>query len=617
MTDRVLDKHLCGPARWALVAALVWTWGTGVACADLYSFLLDPNSPEYVGPNRIYTWNPENGLVTAVTDRLHLALVNADPPVEADALSYGLDAFDLDDPHGKLIFGLRSTTPDGPEVYPYNEAFYEKQSDYEADLYMVDNIPALGPNLGAAAKVLEENSANLPGNANWILPTAHHGLTGGATGSPRGLPSKLRGFDLRSYSNANDIYFSIDQTTRIGATTYHPADILRLDPSGTIHVFVPSGDLDLGEGDDIDALSLDLRHSQQLGQVSNGVFSLSPGSALVQSGSYSAADLFQYRDGVQVLNLYRTALSVAVQPGDGDIGTVVSIDPNRFGANVSISRDGTDISISFPSDIDGVTVLVEETWVAVLEASATVSLASTAVGSLSPGDERRVDVLGHRNGVPFLVSEVVVYPPTSTVTGWLTPTVDPGVPSTVHWVPTIESGVPPQSWEVWIDGEFSEVLPYSPTGFTTSDLALGVRHVAAFAIEGGGRSAPLHGRVVIDAPEEQPEIEGVTPSSANPRIFEIHWDDHLATPMSVEIEGGSAVLSTTATTSPFTTSELDYGYYRGRLGRADGLSESTRFDFFVLPPPQGSLLRGPVGTTFSSVDIAYSASAHVLSILES
>lgn len=183
--------------RLLILSILVLANAGAAHATDRYMFLLDPSSPEAdAASNLVYTLD-SNGDVVVATNRLHLKL--AGTGVNLSAISSGNDEYLLGQEHGRLLYILESTQSTGPEVPPWNDASFESQKDYEADIWLVENVPVIGQ-LRAASKAVEENSANLPRRANTVLFTEELQLTGGYTGQDWGMPSKIRGFDKRTYS---------------------------------------------------------------------------------------------------------------------------------------------------------------------------------------------------------------------------------------------------------------------------------------------------------------------------------------------------------------------------------------------------------------------------------
>lgn len=585
--------------------------------------LLDPSSPEVGNPtdiddaNYVYAVDTTTGAIFVTSDRLRQALFGSGAIV--NAISYGFDAHDLAFPHGKLIYSLSSTSNLGPEVAPWHDASGESQIDYEADLYYVNNYPMRNKPSGSS-KVAEENSANLPRRGNALLFSEKLYLTGGSTGVTLGAPSKLRGLDLHTHSRVNDIYFSVDQEFTATSGTYYSSDILKLDRFGAISLYFRGELHGLVRTDNIDALSLDIDHSNAINQDQNGIFSLAPLSPSVQSGVYAAADLIQVikRPSGDEIELFRDRYSTT-GPGEGDIGSVVSIDPAEDITGLELTLNGSDLSLTIPGDIAAVRVYLGRRAIGVFTSSDTITISSLG---LQPGDIVRFDIQGMYEGIPFEVPKIIEVPPTLAAEPKGTIKSQQLGLDALKWVLAIEPLPGVDSWQILLNGEVHGTVATVPATYVTPNLDPGAYRLAVHpttlfggVVDDRGVGLYANGFVQRAAPDRvtPPEITSVAPSSQDPNRVVIEWSfptAGTANPVTIEIDHPTTPISQIAT-SPFTTPLWDYGYYQGRLVASNGtaLSQSVTFDFHIAPPARGFLIRDPfdsgqelVGVTVDPTD---------------
>ncbi|MGE3164388.1 MAG: proprotein convertase P-domain-containing protein [Planctomycetota bacterium] len=300
-------------------------------------------------PNVIYNVLPGGGLIQATTV-LRDVLLSIDSNLRVDALSYGRDFGYHKNDHSYFLFSI--DLPEETSSSRESPAYCEPRSEVSGDLYWVADFQDPTTSRGTHGKASDENDAspgetNFPRN-NFFQVEPCLGLAG-THGSPsRGgdASHRITAFDYWPWTYDCDIYFSVNATFAVGFQTFHPADVLLLpkgaSSSADIQIFISQQDLELGNGDNINALALNLRGLEFVDNAFQSSFpavlwfSLAMGSARLDSLGRSPADIFLYElpDGQGTSlppQLHRTAESMGIEFStlgvNGCVGSLGHIDP--------------------------------------------------------------------------------------------------------------------------------------------------------------------------------------------------------------------------------------------------------------------------------------------------
>ncbi|MEM7260773.1 MAG: proprotein convertase P-domain-containing protein [Planctomycetota bacterium] len=586
-----------------------------------YSFLLRDTpfatNPEITGavdPNAMFSYDPATRLAVVTSTRLADAIDAQFPgeTVTVDALTYGHGAICLQIPHGDIFFSISRNPANGSHGGLYgSDLFHEHLDDCEADLFWTENVPATSPTFMPNVKAADDNDAPLPRKKRFTaLPYPTLGLTG-SIGNPKGTPpavSNVCAFDHHppNYSNG-DIYFSIAES--VGG--FHPADILLLPAGSTvIQCFRPFTRLGLGALDDIDALSIDIHHSASVNQCPVGLYSLTRNSPSTQSGADLTLFYLDYDPALgpaQCNNppqIYRWGIVTGVNPGDGDIDSVVSIDPrtvwrnkaNPAGTVVILETSTTGLSDSWDGAIDGVG----------LGAQLGPTTAVPLPGPFGSGDAPVISTWGRKGettrlgGIcqPTFAGDFDAIDPasivvTETATGaeleWTNP------PGTVENEIQLDNAAPTLV-PATIDASFVAVAP-------------GVHAVTLRAIDvSGGRSDPVVARFEVASTAPTPSDAALT--ITGDQTLTLTWNHDAAT-VSIEVTldgiAQAPIAVTPGSTSGSTSFTVGYGYHQVSLRAvtATGVSAPAALDHFVPRPPPGTVLASTSYTGTSPRGIAY------------
>lgn len=623
MTQSTLSPAIRrGPAAQP-IALLVLVWaalhGTIHAADPVYSFILHSeafaSNPELSGisPNTIFQYNPDTDVAEPASTRLADALALLDPTALVDGMSYGFDICCLAFPHGDIHFSVRRTSTGASGAIPLTDVWWEPTDDLEADLFWVPHVPATGNQFFLPLKSMEENTHS-PRPVRIRPPyfpyprLGLHGLLGSPNGANPAL-SNLGAFDRHPATFASKtIYFSIDRP--VGA--FHPADILVLDSSGVISQWATRQQIGLGPNDDIDAVAVDVVHSAQVGQPALALFSISreSASATFSGGPVNAADVLMYIVGTVTPitgRVYRNAFAQGLSQPDGDIDTIISIDPLSEG--IYIPRTATPVTIV----TDTPTVAIPDCYdIEIRDTDTRASLGSSltysAVVDQAPGAyeplvaySAKGDRIRSVGGSIHRVTSST--PPVSGLGG--TPL---GVQS-AQW--TWTGPITATGFEVRLNGGPPMLLPISQTDFTAVDLLPGPNALEVRAFVGTSRSEPEFAQVFIES-----ALPGVEDLTAQPVGFlELDFTfEQTITLDRVELRDGDQVIADVTTGAPGTYSVTvtvpNFGHRRytavGFL--IDDPSYPTSIDTFVprpvpgTPIQEGSLAGLATGITVNPID---------------
>ncbi|MCA8962105.1 MAG: hypothetical protein KDC38_16380, partial [Planctomycetes bacterium] len=609
-------------ARPMSIVALLLAWLPSVplgAQSDLqYSFILRStgfaNNPELQGldPNTIFSFDPTTQLAVPASNRLANAINSQIPGALVDAMSYGYGAIDLEVPHGDLHFSVsREPVTGSTGGAPGSDLFVEPWDDCEADLFWVPNVPSLPNTNSVNSKSVDDNTA--PGVKKRFeeLPSALlglHGSHGTPSGSAPTTLSNVAAFDHHPPSYADrDIYFSIDHN--VGS--FGPADILQLDPAGTITLFKPAVDLGLGALDDIDALSIDIAHADKIGQCRVGLYSVTRNSVAM-----AAADLalfrLDYPGGPTECNvppqIYRYASANGIAPSDGDIDSIVSIDPRTSWTNKAGATTTTIGSVDAPFGFaDSTTFIVDG---APFSTQLGPTLSVTTPNPFEVGDDLVVALIGQkgesirRGGI----CRATFDPPVGTGEPIDSDSVSVAVVGSdveVTWINPAGTSLT----ETRLD-DGAPILGGPTTLVAFVGLSAGVHTVDLRAIDAMGvRSLPT--TAVFEIIGSVPMPESLSAEIVGDRLVELTWEvSPSASSLSIALDGLSLapVAFPIGTTTGAQVVPVGYGYHRFELRAIDpsgAASAPSPVEVFVPLPEPGTVLESaplpssdPVAITF-------------------
>lgn len=534
-------------SRWmGIVLVLLGSTSLAQAQFSIHSkqdfvFVLSPGSIEVnpVGSTRrnfFFAYDQLTGQAEPVCNALAIKLATASPVVNINSLSFGLDQVDYAHPHGDLAFvpgksRLHSQNGPGPGISNGGTAGdLSKESilDYLADVYVSDNLVDVTRIRGTNRKASEENDAAKAKFGSAQFPNGSTvGLTGGATGTPidTSNPSEIRGFDYHSPldvlgNNAKKVYFTLDGSWQ----GFHPHQVLQYDyATNAITIFRDLASVEyplLQSGDIIDAISLDLVHGPAINQEPSVIFSLARGStslSTVLTIPLTPADLFQspkptaHSGGFGTVladSIYRRSYSAALDPRDGLIGGIVSIDPLyliRYFGRVMANQP---VLTAILRPLDEM-VIVDQGEVKFWPGD----VQPTLHNPLLPGERRVLEVWGDIGGVATSAGELVLEneflnQPENPATGIM------GIPNLtggINWTWSnsymLAMG---DKYFAGLEGEpLVQVSGSAPYGVSTSNLPPG-QHVFIVQFErgaDGAKSAYHFGTAVMDTSVPTPEID--------------------------------------------------------------------------------------------------------------
>ncbi len=590
-----------------LVASPIALAPAGAQPNNAYSMILRDtpfaNNPEFnsaVDPNTIFVYDATMRIAVPGSTRLADGIAAQLPGAAVDALSYGHGAFCHVIPHGELHFGISRNPTNGKNGgIPGTELGSEPIGDSESDTYWVENVPATNPQeVGIHGKTLEENNHPTVRSRFSYLPYSSLGLHG-VTGQPNGVEpnlSNVAGFDYHPINYAlRDIYFSIEAPVGI----YHPADILLLDQFGTVHIHKTWNELGLDVDDNIDALSLDLHHSAMIGDDPHAVFSLtraSPGAA----SPHSAADVFMVNLGAPGNYwLYRFASASGIDPGDGDIDCIVSIDPwLHWKVEPNLATPGS-IALEALSRLDSVSIVVDGKREAIVSGTQPIL---TLDSPLEIGDRRTVTIWGEKNGTSGIVGQRVLQVDSDLATVSDLEGVVAG--DSIEW--SWSTPLTADSLMVSFRGPAGPVtLPLAPLPvgggpqLTLTDLPPGVHTLCVQTVTGGEASLPACATAEIATGLAQPPSL-VTSSIVGLRDVELSYDFGTdLTELELRVDGvfvGTLPGGTAGTDGVTLLTGLEFGFHRIELEGTDPeRTYPSPIEVYLPRPRPGTVLRS---TTF-------------------
>ncbi len=570
-------------------------------------FATNPDFNGTLDPNTIFAYNTTTKLAVPSSQRLANAINAQIPGALVDAITYGHGAICLEVPHGDLFWSISRIPADGGNgALPSTALYDEANDDSEADLFWVPNVPETNPNaFFPNVKAVDDNSA--PGVRNRFLtfPNTTLGLHG-KFGTPNGAPpqiSNLAGFDHHppAYAATENIYFSITEDwPAVGPTVFESGDILLLDTFDTITIFRTYTDLGLTANDNIDALTIDIHHSDSVSQCRVGLLSVTRDSSYGNPGDLF---LFYCDDDVQcqqATGIYRWASASGIHPGDGDIDCIVSIDPRVSwtdkpgisGSSVVITATETGRPESFSVVVDTQTVGTE------FGTSPSVPVA------FATGDDPVIQVWGKIGEASRLAGACKFEFGTGASDSVTSLDVTAGITSAdLTW----NNPVGTAEIEIQLDQE-PPILLGPVSAFTIASVAPGVHTVSVRSIAAGVRSLPEYTRFEIE--ESLPMPSGVGIEITGDREVTVSWTHDIATTgIEVALDGAAEA---TLTTTPLSVSgslviSVDYGYRRVTLQATSpgGDSGATSVDIFVPRPAPGTILQSTAYTGSSPYGMTY------------
>ncbi|MEM7261466.1 MAG: proprotein convertase P-domain-containing protein [Planctomycetota bacterium] len=565
----------------------------------LYSFILrdtpyadNPTLDGVFDPNTIFSYHRFTGQATATSTRLADAITQQIPGALVDAFDYGHGAFCLVIPHGDLHFSIsRDPITGATGGLAGTELGSEPRADSEADGFHVENVPV--PDLDERGTHLKSIEENTHPSTQLRFPYLIEPLLGlhGVTGKPFGAQpnvANVGGFDYYPPKYAErEIYFSIAEPNG----PFHPADILRLDDAGNITLFRSYLDLGLTANDNVDALSLDLNHSETVDQHSHGIFSLTRDSESA-AAPFSAADLYMVNlEQPGIYWVYRSALSCGLNPGDGDIDSVVSIDP-LLGWHDSPNLDGDTITFISRTLLDGRSLVID--GVVDFSASGSVETVAPTIDFLE-GDRRTVHIWGQKGDDAGIVGQKSIevdsaVPPVTDLFGLQNGT-------EIDWYWTNPGAV--DLLVATLDG--GGLIPLSPgpisggSPFLSSvDLGPGVHTLCVQSVVGGVASLPVCATVEIQ-PGSVRAPDALVSTQLSLRSIAIQYELETDVDLIELYVDGTGVATLTGGTAGSTGStvidDLDFGYHLVELrGIAPELTYRSPIDVFLPRPVAGDVL---------------------------
>ncbi|MEM7262155.1 MAG: dockerin type I domain-containing protein [Planctomycetota bacterium] len=518
-------KHLIPAIAIMVSAAVLGAFWPSTASADSngeeFTYLLSDDSPELgasLAPpadpdppflNWIFTTDASSTPIPRFDDLAVLLRRPGEDP-RVISLSFGMDQVERLRPHGDVHYSVAaSSQPTSTSGGASGAVLLERFNDVLADLFRTDNTIDLAHRRGPSEKSMEENSSVLPGRTFRNFPVdASAGLKGGWTGVPFPLPgeqpSNIVGFDyhdpLEAWGYQDTVFFTVDRSFQLTGNWYYPFQVLafnRVTSTLSIHKDLRAEGF-LGQTDVIDALSMDLVHSAAINQDESILFSITRQSGSVSSvPGISQADIFQFPKPNGTTStfgdlrdlLYRTAFASGVHPIDGDIDSIVSIDPLGERRYAWVTPPGLPAT---GFELEPIYAPLDELYLYPLNSSNNDPDDPIHSGrggpiaiSLSQGQDRSYRVLGTVGGEPVdagtltvgVIPEMVPNPCGAF-------SVTPGAPgqTTFSWVvePGASFNAATQDWEVSFNGTVRQTgdnqsLDVNNTELVPGSHALGVR----------------------------------------------------------------------------------------------------------------------------------------------
>lgn len=511
----VLGLCFCGLSSW-----------TPLAYAQLqHSFVLrdtpDATNPETppADPNTIFSYDTGTRLAVPSSDRLAVALAGTGALV--DAMSWGLDWGHHTVSHSYFLWSVQLSDKGTVQAVPKTPAYFEPVSEAEADVFFNRDIIAPQRVPKSHAKSTDENGTSPVGTTKILQQSSNLGLTG-TYGAPRGTPnavSNVAALDYFSPVRAGNrtIYFSVDVSFSIGPETFDPADVLQLDPAGTISIYRTAESLGMTPTDNIDALAINfygiaIIAGKPAPVPPTGWYSVTRDSTRLAQTGLSAADLLLFDLNTTyagasgfVSQLHMSAESIGLLASvtiDADVDGLSHIDPEPPKplnpvhelslTEIEIDDATGELNVSPGArTFDSYAIARDNVPLNAFQGSQVTPV----VGAPNPGDYFVLTIEGTDGDLQAYDSQLITRPsPVPPVTDAEAQQLSP---TQVEW--TWQNPVATyDSIEVILDGGAPQTLSATANQFLATGLPPGVHYLEIRGVDAGVRSEPAFAAAYLE-----------------------------------------------------------------------------------------------------------------------